>query len=405
MWLFEPDRDLSHPQDDADSPDPTEEQGSALERYRMYGRFYERYWSKLFAMTQADMARFATLMRDSGEAMTLTDMARDLIRARLQAGPQLRSGPAPNGTMPSWIVRQWDPGASWREGDRAIVVVASPSRGRAYAPRVSEVIHVKDDRVVVNVDGVTASQVFGLGAGAQAEESEAAEAEMLGIGRRFDEDAQIDFVLWRYGPRIVGRLLHALVADSQFAELEGLWLLRELAISPSDGVPARLAETMFEENSGPVRPDDVVAMLALAGSEQVAMRFGLAQAFGERADLFENVGSAAYPRWALAGPPPLVFTARHSVYDPETYVVLCVAGETLSAEVARQLWRAGLLRAALRGTPEPDVDAGTLHGFGSALRAAERQPSPPIRGPVTASPADETDLRRRSRWRRFSGRG
>jgi len=405
MRLFETDRDPSHPQDGAGSPDPIEEQGSALERYRMYGRFYERYWSKLFGMTQADMARFAILMRDSNEAMTLTDLARDLIRERLQRGPQLRSGPAPAGAMLSCIVRQWDPGANWREGDRAIVVVASPSRGRAYAPRVSEVIHVKDDRVVVNIDGMTASQVFGLGPGALTQESEAAEAEMLGIGRRFDEDAQIDFVLWRYGPRIVGLLLQALVADSRFVELEGLWLLRELAIRPRDGVPARLAETMFEENSGPVRLDDVIAMLALPGAAQSAMRFGLALALGEQPDLFENIGSAAHPRWALAGPPPQVFTARHAVYDPETYVVLCVAGETLSEEVARQLWRVGLLRAALRGTPDSVVDEGPGDGFGSALRAAGKESSPRISGSMTAWPADETDVRRRSRWQRFSGRG
>ena len=405
MGLSETDRDPSQTPEGTDSALPTAEQDSALERYRVYGRFPERYWSKLFAITQADLARLATQMRESGTAMTPTDLARDVIRARLQTEPQPWSEPAPSRDLSSWIVRQWDPGATWCEGDRVIVVVASPSQERPYAPCVGEVIHVEDDRLVVDIDGMTASQVFEQGSGAQARESQATEAEMLGVGQRFDEDAQIDFVLWRYGPWAVGRLLYALDADSRFVELEGSWFLRTLAIRPSGSMLARLSATMFEQNSGPLRLDGVVAVLSMAGSAQAAARFGLAQALGERPGLFENIGSAARPLWTPAGPPPLVFTARHAVYDPETYVVLCVPGETLSAEVARQLWRADLLRAALRGASDQVIDAGTTRGPGSTLRAGEKQTTPSIDGPVTAVPADEPDVRRRRRWRLFSRGG
>jgi len=402
MGLSETDLDPSQTVEGADSVMPNARHDSALERYRMYGRFNERYWSKLFAIAEADLIRFATQMRESGRAMTLTDLARDVIRARLRAESQLFSEPAPSGDMSSWIVRLWDPGANWREGDRVIVVVANPSQGRPYAPCVGEVIHVEEDRVVVSVDGITASQVFDLGPGAPARESEAKEAEMLGIGQRFDEDAQIDFVLWRYGPRAVGRLLHALDGDSRFVELEGLWFLRTLAIRPSSGMLARLATMMFEQHSGPVRLDDVVETLSLASTAQAAARFGLAQALVERTAHFENVGSAARPLWILAGPPPLVFTARHAVYDPETYVVLCVPGETLSSDVARRLWRAGLLRAALRRTSHQVVDAGITRGPGLTLRDTEKQAGPAINGAVTAEPADEPAVRRRRRWRLFS---
>ncbi len=402
MGLSDTDSDPLQAPGGSDSAMSNAEQDSALERYRMYGRIHERYWSKHFGIAEADLIRFATQMRESGRAMTLTDLAHDVIRARLRAGPQLRSGPALSGDRSSWVVRQWDPGANWREGDRMIVVVASSSQERPYAPRVGEVIHAEDDSVVVNVDGITASQVFGLGPGARAREDEATEAEMLGFGQRFDEDAQIDFILWRYGPRAVGRLLQSLDADSRFVELEGLWFLRKLAVRPTGGMLARLAAAMFEQNPGPVRLDDVVAALSLAGTAQAAARFGLAQALSERTGLFENIGSAARPLWTLAGPPPLVFTARHAVYDPETYVVLCVPGETLSAEVAQQLWSAGLLRSALGRTSDQVVDGGTIRAPGLALQAAEQQAGPSVNGPVTAMPADEPDVRRRRRWRLFS---
>jgi hypothetical protein len=404
MGLSETDLDPPQTRDGAGSAMPNAEKDSALERYRMYGRFNERYWSKLFGIAEADLTRFATQMRESGRAMTLTDLARDVIRARLRAESQLFSELAPSGDMSSWIVRLWDPGADWREGDRVIVVVDGSSKARPYAPCVGEVIRVEDDRVVVSVDGVTASQVLGLGPGAQAREREAKEAEMLGIGQRFDEDAQIDFVLWRYGPRAVGRLAHALDADSRFVELEGLWFLRKLAIRPSGGMLAQLAATMFEQNSGPVRLDDVVEVLSLGGTAPAGARFGLAQALGERTALFENVGSAARPLWSLAGPPPLVFTARHAVYDPETYVVLCVPGETLSAEVARRLWRAGLLRAALRRASDQIVGAGIARRPRLTLRDAEKHAGSSINGAVTAEPVQEPDVRRRRRWRLFSRR-
>lgn len=402
MWLSETDREPLQTPDGADTPVSNAGRDSALERYRMYGRFYERYWSTLFGMTHADMTRFAAQMRESGKAMTLTDLSRDLIRARLQAGSQPSSGPAPNGGAPSRSVRRWDPGASWREGDQAIVAVASPSRGRAIAPRVCKVVHVEDDRVVLNIDGIAAPQVFGLGPAVHTQEDEEAEAEMLNIGQRTDEDAQIDFVLWRYGPRIVGCLLHALEADRRFVELEGLWFPRELAVRPSDSMLVRLAERMFEQNVGAVRLGDVVAVLSPGGSAQAATRLGLAQALGERTDLFEDVGSAAHPRWTLAGSPPPVLTARHAVYDPETYVVLCEPGETLSSETTRQLWRAGLLGAAMRGTPDQVVDATSSGEPGSDLPAAETEFDLAKNGSVIAAPPDDTAGRRWQRWRAFS---
>ena len=381
MWLINPDRERSQARPSQRSPEPEETQarGSALERYRMYGRFYERYWSRLFSLTQADLKRFSERMRASGEAMTLTDLARDVIAGRLRDGPQLASGPAPDGGMPNTMVRQWDPAASWQEGDRAIMVVPCPSPGRAYAPRVAEIIHVKDDRVVVGVDGVAASQVYALGPDAYAAENPTAGAEMLGVGQRFDEAAQTDFVLWRYGAHVVGRLLHALQVSRRFTELEGLWFHTGLMTRPAETAIACLAETMFEQSSGPLRIDDVISVLNLASSVPVATRFGLAEALSQRSDLFENVGTPSRPRWGLIGPPPRAFTVHNAVYDPETYEVLCAPRETLSPEIAKRLWRTGLLRAALEAPrSEARVD--------SAPAVDARPPEPPAKPRVRLLP-------------------
>ncbi|MCJ7550391.1 MAG: hypothetical protein MUQ30_11995, partial [Anaerolineae bacterium] len=175
--MSETDRDPTQTPEGADSPLPTAENESALERYRVYGRLPERYWSQLFAVTEDDLARLATQMRESGRAMTPTELARDVIRARLQAEPQLAGEPPQSSDLSSWTVRQWDPGTDWFEGDRMIIVVATSSQDPSYAPCVGEVIYVEDNRVVVDIDGLMAPQIFEQGPDAQARESQAAEAE------------------------------------------------------------------------------------------------------------------------------------------------------------------------------------------------------------------------------------
>jgi len=376
MWLFNPDVERHRGRDAAEEPARDTRPSSALERYRTYGRFYERYWSRLFSLTRADLSRFSERMRSLGEAMTLTDLARDVIASRLREGPQLSSGPAPDGGMPNCMVQTWDPAANWHEGDRAIIVVPCPAPGRAFAPRVAEVIHVKDNRIVVGIDGIATAQVYALGTDAYAAENPMAGAEMLGIGRRYDEAAQTDFVLWRYGGHVVGALLHALQMSSGFIELEGLWFHRDLVTQPSETAIARLAETMFEHNSGPLRVDDVTRVLGLTTSLPAVTRFGLALALEQRTDLFENVGTTSRPRWGLIGPPPRAFTAQHAVYDPETYEVLCAPGETLAPEVAQRLWRTGLFRAALEA-PSPDPRPTEFAPRDDSPRADQPPADPP----------------------------
>lgn len=339
-----------------------------LARYRSYGRFFERYWSRLFSMTEADMTRLADLVRTSGGPLDLTTLAQDVVRARLRQGPQLVSGPAPDGSMPSQVVRLWDPGLQWRVGDRAILVMPDPGPGRSYVPRVGEIRQVGDDHVIIQVDGIASPQVVALGMNGgpyrtDARLDRAAEAEMAALAKKRDEVSQINHILWRFGGHIVGRLLHALQADPQFVELEGLWFLTALANQPGEAVLVALTRAMFERTDAPMTVDDLLSMMHGGGQQSFASRCGLAMAMQNRPDLFTNVGTLPHPRWVLAGPPPMRLVARCAVFDPETYIVLCTPGETLSPVTARRLWDTGLLSTALEpesvpeseGTPGSDV--------------------------------------------------
>jgi hypothetical protein len=380
--------------------------GRGLERYRSYGKFYERYWSRLFGMTQADMERFAALMRARGAPVDLTTLAREVIRSRLRQGPEINSGPAPNGSMPAQIVRVWDPGAIWRVGDRAIMAVPAFQEGRSLQPAVGEMRQVGDDHVIIQIDGIAAPQVYALGMQGGVHQrsgysgSDHVQAslndEIQSLATRPDTASRIDLILWRFGGIVVGRLLHALQADPNFVELEGVWYCVELTRPLREGQLKSLARALFDGPDRPLSVDDLLALLTPAGAIGVTERFGAMLSLNSRPDLFANVGSLSYPRWILAGPPPMHLVARHAVFDPETYTILCTAGEHLSPEAARRLWDAGLLRTALGTGGETPVTVGQqAEDYSGQLPSF----SPPEELEAAAQTRDAAPHRRS--WRRW----
>jgi hypothetical protein len=390
-------------------PKLEEETEHGISRYRSYGRFYERYWSRLFCMTQADMATFAEQMRARRAALDLTTLARDVIHSRLQQGPKLNSGPAPNGSMPSQVVRLWDPAAQWRVGDRAIVAAPKIQAGRALAPAVGEIRQVGDDHVIIEIDGITAPQVYALGL-QSASHLRAGHAgidpaqqllkdEIQALADKQDTASQIDLVLWRFGGTVVGRLLHALQADPNFVELNGFWYCVELSRPLREAQLVALAQSLFAGPDRPVTVSEVLELLVLGGPAGAAEQYGAMLSLQGRPDLFTNVGTLSRPRWILAGPPPVPLVAKHAAFDPETFAVLCVAGETLSPQAAQRLWDAGLLRVVL-GSDDPH-HATSLP---PTEEPAHRMPPPPDSGGSSLKHAAAPHRRSLRQWLSFGGR-
>lgn len=375
MWMV--DRDAAHDQGAGGQRDKV-----LLDRYRVYGRFYDRYWARLFSVTQADLSFIAEVIRASGEAMTLTAMARRLIDLRLAHGPQLHSGPVRNGHTPDHRVRFWDPALTWLVGDRALLVVSLPDQRQTYAPRVAEVVRIEADHAVLYVDGLSALQVYPLVSLAgrvdalsdltprRTTEPDTLEQALKQGGHAVDE---IDRILGQYGDKIVGHLLHTLEADSRFIELEGRWFLRDLIQQPREVQLVRATRTIFTAGYDPLTTEQIMALMVgvnaggrhriekddlesvLPAPSQIAdaLRFGLLVAIQVHPELFTNVRLPAWPLWALSGPPPARMVARHAAYDPETYEVLCMPGETLSHVDAQRLWDIGLLKVVLGAEPPP----------------------------------------------------
>jgi len=347
-------------------------------RYRAYGAFYERYWSRLFSVTQADLDLLEALVTDQepAQAATLTSMVRAVVDVRLRRGPRLDSTPARDVKMADPLVRRWDPEASWAAGDRAIFVVPDLDRVRGFSPRLGQLLQVGSDHVLARVDGRSAPEVYALGPMVRNQPLISAEARMAALADEDDAGSCVDDVIWRFGGIVVGRVLAALRADQRFVELEGLWSLRELVRSPNERDLVEAARVLFGLRVHSLTLDALLSHALPGTAVATPARFGWVLAMEEHPELFVRVATLPKSRWALAGPPPIPLVARHAAYDPETYEVLCTAGSRLVAETARRLWDCGLLYAAL-GTPDPAEESASAQA--EPARGAARGHSTPSR--------------------------
>jgi hypothetical protein len=314
------------------------------------------YWEHVFAVRPADLDRIARRIERSGEAHSLTRIARRLIRGRLRYGPErsLRPGAeAASGAEPTQVfdgteVRLWDPAAAWHEGDLAIFAVPVPQQLRTFTPAVGRVLKIQGNSVIVSIDGLQGTRIYGraprIGGDAALDRWRRSIEDLVAVlEERDDEPSSVDYVFWLHGERIVTLLRHALRQDTRFVSLAGDWFLAKLAVRPSEAQVVGLAHALLQRAESAMTDEQLTALLPPGASEGDARRFGLALAIRERPDLFTNVEADGRRRWTLAGPPPGVYTARLAAYDPETYDVLCEPGDTLAPATVRRLWALDLL--------------------------------------------------------------
>jgi hypothetical protein len=159
----------------------------------------------------------------------------------------------------------------------------------------------------------------------------------------FEPEDQIEGILFDHGERIAGQLLDALRADDRFVRLAGRWFLGGLAKHPSDAQLTALAWTMFEIEE-PQPTEALLPLLPPPVPQGDPGLFGLYLALRGQPERFTNADPGQRPRWLLAGPPAGPVSARYVAYDPESYQVLCRAGEALDQPVAKRLWDLNLFR-------------------------------------------------------------
>ena len=307
----------------------------------------DQYWLSEFHITQADLERIATHIRDTGQAHDLTALARRVVGGRLRHGHET-SAPA----QPAWAadpsVRLWDPAGKWKVGDHVIVARRIPTT-HIFEPLVGEIVAVVPGEVTVRLDRVEKPAMYRRAprGSDEARKWHAKVQEVVAAKRRApDLEERAEAIILTYGERIVSQLLDALRADERFLRLAGRWFLHELALPPAAPQLAALAWAMVGQDAP--QPTEALAPLVqppLAAGDPGL--FGLYLGLRERSDLFENAEPGQRPRWVLAGPPPGSCTPAHAAYDPHTYAILCLPGQPIPPDMVRRLWDLGLLRAVL----------------------------------------------------------
>jgi len=305
----------------------------------------EDYWIDEFQVSTRDLDRIADRMRKNQTAYDLTGLARRMVQGRLRHGAE--RGPTATGVLDDSLVRPWDPAAEWQPGDHVIVI--KPIVKGVYEPLTGEVREIQQDRVVMDLDGEKGQATYMRAAPGSTQaihwRNMVGEAiRRMKVGGTEEQLADSIFLL--HGERIGSQLLSALQADERFIRLAGRWFLRELAAPPSDEQIASLAWAMLglDEPTPTAKLSAFVDPPLTAGDPGL---FGLYLSMRKRADLFENADPGQRPRWRLAGPPPGSFTPSNAAYDPDTYQVLCVPGESAPPQVVQRLWELELLGAVV----------------------------------------------------------
>lgn len=308
----------------------------------------DRYWLEEFQVTQADLDRIVNYIRRTGQAHDLTTMARRVVRGRLRYGPET-SAPVLTDWVDDASVRLWDPAGEWKVGDHVIVarIVVREEVG-VHEAFVGEIIAVAPGEVRLQLDGIDEPVTYERAApGSEKARKWHAKVQEVAEKLRSPElEGQAESVLLTHGDRIAGQLLSALRADRRFVRLAGRWFLRELVARPTDAQLASLAWAMLSLEE-PQPTDALVPLVRPPLAEGDPGLFGLYLAMRERTDLFRNIDPRLRPRWVLAGPPPGSCTPRHAAYDPQTYEVLCLPGQSIPPETVRRLWDLDLLRAVM----------------------------------------------------------
>jgi hypothetical protein len=321
----------------------------ALGRFRRNKLFYHRYWTKFFSVTRPDLTRLATFIGSEKKTLTLTALVREIVRSRLQLGPQLTGDASVRVREETPSVRFWDPTKRWNLGDRAIFPVPGPDSERRYLPRIGTIIHLEDETTLVSIDGVSRPRTFQKPEPADSSESLVSASDLDALFESEKEDLQIDYVLWRYGDTLAEQVLAGLLMDDRFLYLHHVWYLRTLSPLLSETQIVNLARGLFAHSDEPVPFDSLVPLVDPPLSAGPIERFGLLRTLLAHPALFQKVSANPEPLWTLSGPPPGRWIARHAAYDPETFEVLCAPWEAINPEAAQRLWDCHLFRAVVTG--------------------------------------------------------
>lgn len=311
--------------------------------------FDDVYWAEEFRITKADTERIASYIRRNDRAYDFTNLAKRVVRGRLRHGSE-SSAPVEISGVDASSVRTWDPAATWKIGDLAIVA-ASVIKGdkRVFVPSVGEITKMEKETVTLKIDSLEKSLSFSTIPKYSKDDLQKWRQfveKLLDDWLGGDLMSHVDYIFMKHGERVASQLLAALISDERFIGLSGRWYLKELATLLGEERIEAIAHYMLRKNR-PQLLEDIMTVVSAHLEQGDTGLFGLYLTMQNKSEQFSNIGREDKPQWILAGPPLGPFTAKCDAFDPETYDVLCQPGDEVSPEIVKRLWDEGLLHAVV----------------------------------------------------------
>ncbi len=302
-----------------------------------------------FAVSTTDLDAIADQIETSRQAMDLTSIGRHLARVWLTSPP----GPGATST-PHWAkdpsVRVWDPAGHWSVGNRAIVACFEQTQqGYQMRVRVGSIVKVVEGKATIRLDGRKEPAKYSLARPGSTDAEtwrKTVEEEAAKLQRGPYLEDRVEAGLAKHGERVFSLTLEALQGDPRFVSVADRWYLAKLTTAPSEEQLGALAWKMVRWST-PQTTEALLPQVRPPLSRGAPGLFGLELALRQHPELFKYVSSQQPSGWVLAGPPPGSFKANCAAYDPETYDVLCQAGDSVPPEVVAKLWASRLLGAVL----------------------------------------------------------
>lgn len=297
------------------------------------------FWQSEFYITEDDLDRIATIMREEKRALNIDKMARRIVRGRLRYGPDM-SPPV----LSEWIggekVLSWDEEEEWEIGSRVLVAIREDGNVK---PFMGIIENANEDTFFIRLEDMGKKVKYArVKPGSQqaqkrieaiheaiAKKGQAAQRKQLSAA----DEENVEIVLLEHGAYITSKLLTALQGDMRYFQYDGRWFLGDLLVDISSGQIQQLYLRMLTAQET-LTLSEIIRILGWEKNDvHVISLHHVLQQYPEQFEALEN-------RWcALKPPPPSWDQAQgtYYVYDPDTYEIILQPGQPLKKQVAERL--------------------------------------------------------------------
>lgn len=297
-----------------------------------------------FDVTQEDLNRVAGQLERLAAPQDLKAIALHLLQERLEQGHPV-SPAAPVDATCEDLIRLWDPAAEWQVGD--ILLLAHDRFGNSkYELFLGEITQAGFGSLEVKIDELQIIKIIPwTHPGAENVPADSPDSfalhrllsEMIEKKLRAqDSKERAEGILLWHGERILNRLAASLRKDPRFIGLEGKWVLYQK-------LPQIEKESLQEihryllQNPG-ASLDDLVPVVPNRPTTGVfLLKMIIQSALLASPDRFQNIGTAARPRWNALLPAHDQACVTNIAFDPQTFEILCCPGQRLSQKKVKRL--------------------------------------------------------------------